>query len=237
MGRPMLTMTNESNPWWPVFKQAIIASGGKLAKPEILASTTDARFMRQRGIPTLGFSPMTNTPILLHDNDETSSFTPQSTPTEVCCTRPTSAGSIITRPRKSVVFCRSSWQSALLDLMCCLIAPLKFLYLFSGMAHGLALSLLLAFVCLNINFPTTRAPRVVFALGIWPIQGTSHVPRELHFRGMELTFQPSAWPWTCVSITSMIDQFLPLLAVAVNPCSLFEKCAQLPKEDNQTRNQ
>ncbi|XP_039010896.1 aminoacylase-1-like [Hibiscus syriacus] len=69
-GRPLMTLTNESNPWWPVFKQAIEAAGGKLSRPEILASTTDARFTRQRGIPTLGFSPMTNTPILLHDHNE-----------------------------------------------------------------------------------------------------------------------------------------------------------------------
>ncbi|XVF39373.1 hypothetical protein PTKIN_Ptkin01aG0029400 [Pterospermum kingtungense] len=70
MGRPLMTLTNDSNPWWSVFKQAIEAAGGKLSRPEILASTTDARFMRQRGIPTLGFSPMTNTPILLHDHNE-----------------------------------------------------------------------------------------------------------------------------------------------------------------------
>ncbi|KAM7507727.1 hypothetical protein LguiA_018180 [Lonicera macranthoides] len=70
LGRPLVTATNESNPWWSVFKQAISSTGGKLAKPEILASTTDARFMRQKGIPTLGFSPMKNTPILLHDHNE-----------------------------------------------------------------------------------------------------------------------------------------------------------------------
>ncbi|XP_050364525.1 uncharacterized protein LOC126783155 [Argentina anserina] len=69
-GRPLLTPTDDSNPWWPVFKQAVTAAGGKLAMPEILPSTTDARFMRQQGIPTLGFSPMTNTPILLHDHNE-----------------------------------------------------------------------------------------------------------------------------------------------------------------------
>ncbi|KAE8077432.1 hypothetical protein FH972_015997 [Carpinus fangiana] len=69
-GRPLVTPTNDSNPWWSVFKQAITAVGGKLAKPEILASTTDARYLRQLGIPALGFSPMTNTPILLHDHNE-----------------------------------------------------------------------------------------------------------------------------------------------------------------------
>lgn len=70
MGRPLQTSTNDSNPWWSVFKQAITAAGGKLAMPEILPSTTDARYMRQMGIPALGFSPMTNTPILLHDHNE-----------------------------------------------------------------------------------------------------------------------------------------------------------------------
>lgn len=70
LGRPLMTSTNESNPWWSVFEQAITAVGGKLAKPEILASTTDARYIRELGIPALGFSPMTNTPILLHDHNE-----------------------------------------------------------------------------------------------------------------------------------------------------------------------
>jgi aminoacylase len=59
-----------TNPWWSLFEQAIISAGGKLSKPEILASTTDSRFVRQLGIPALGFSPMINTPILLHDNNE-----------------------------------------------------------------------------------------------------------------------------------------------------------------------
>lgn len=70
LGRPIMTATDGSNPWWSVFKQAVEATGGKLAKPEILASTTDARYIRTLGIPLLGFSPMINTPILLHDHNE-----------------------------------------------------------------------------------------------------------------------------------------------------------------------
>ncbi|KAK7385211.1 hypothetical protein VNO78_30924 [Psophocarpus tetragonolobus] len=70
MGRPLMTATNDSNPWWSVFKQAITSVGEKLSRPEILASTTDARYLRQKGIPVLGFSPMKNTPILLHDHNE-----------------------------------------------------------------------------------------------------------------------------------------------------------------------
>lgn len=69
-GHPLVTATNNSNPWWAVFSEAVISAGGKLQKPEILSSTTDARFMRQMGIPTLGFSPMAKTPILLHDHNE-----------------------------------------------------------------------------------------------------------------------------------------------------------------------
>ncbi|CAL9217839.1 unnamed protein product [Arabidopsis halleri] len=70
LGRPIMTPANDSNPWWSIFKQAVEATGGKLAKPEILASTTDSRFLRTLGIPVFGFSPMTNTPILLHDHNE-----------------------------------------------------------------------------------------------------------------------------------------------------------------------
>uniref|UniRef100_A0A2P2NZI3 Uncharacterized protein MANES_02G161800 n=1 Tax=Rhizophora mucronata TaxID=61149 RepID=A0A2P2NZI3_RHIMU len=69
-GRPLMTTTDDSNPWWAVFKQAVAAAGGKLAKPEILPSTTDARFIRRLGIPALGFSPMIHTPILLHEHNE-----------------------------------------------------------------------------------------------------------------------------------------------------------------------
>ncbi|KAL9144697.1 hypothetical protein ABFS82_14G312800 [Erythranthe guttata] len=70
MGRPLITAIDDSNPWWSVFRQGVEEGGGKLGKPEILPSTTDARFMREKGIPTLGFSPMKNTPILLHDHNE-----------------------------------------------------------------------------------------------------------------------------------------------------------------------
>ncbi|XP_060198052.1 uncharacterized protein LOC132627020 [Lycium barbarum] len=69
-GRPLMTLASDSNPWWSIFNEAVTRAGGKLSKPEILASTTDARFMRRLGIPSFGFSPMKNTPILLHDHNE-----------------------------------------------------------------------------------------------------------------------------------------------------------------------
>ena len=37
---------------------------------EIFTGGTDSRYIREVGIPALGFSPMNNTPILLHDHDE-----------------------------------------------------------------------------------------------------------------------------------------------------------------------
>ncbi|GAB2267699.1 hypothetical protein Dimus_002682 [Dionaea muscipula] len=70
MGRPLMTVADDTNPWWTIFSKAVTAAGEKLAKPEILASTTDSRYIRQKGIPALGFSPMKNTPILLHDHNE-----------------------------------------------------------------------------------------------------------------------------------------------------------------------
>lgn len=39
-------------------------------EPEIFPASTDSRFIRELGIPALGFSPMRNTPILLHDHNE-----------------------------------------------------------------------------------------------------------------------------------------------------------------------
>ena len=31
---------------------------------------TDSRYLRSVGLPAIGFSPMNNTPVLLHDHDE-----------------------------------------------------------------------------------------------------------------------------------------------------------------------
>jgi len=39
-------------------------------RPQIFSAGTDARVLRELGIPTIGFSPMPETPILLHDHDE-----------------------------------------------------------------------------------------------------------------------------------------------------------------------
>ncbi|KAH9694298.1 hypothetical protein WN943_023954 [Citrus x changshan-huyou] len=69
-GRPILTATDSSNPWWNLLEEAVRKANGKLGKPEIFPASTDARYFRERGLPAIGFSPMANTPILLHDHNE-----------------------------------------------------------------------------------------------------------------------------------------------------------------------
>ncbi|KAF3331139.1 aminoacylase-1-like protein [Carex littledalei] len=69
-GKPAVTVADSSNPWWNLLGEAVKKAGGKLGKPEIFPASTDARYFRELGIPAFGFSPMANTPILLHDHNE-----------------------------------------------------------------------------------------------------------------------------------------------------------------------
>lgn len=57
------------NPWYGVFGSALEGIGMKFI-PEIFPAATDSRFLRLMGIRALGFSPMRNSEILLHENDE-----------------------------------------------------------------------------------------------------------------------------------------------------------------------
>jgi len=56
-------------PWWPVFKKACTDMKMEL-EPEIFPAGTDSAYIRHLNIPAFGFSPMNNTPILLHDHNE-----------------------------------------------------------------------------------------------------------------------------------------------------------------------
>lgn len=69
-GRPAVTAVDSSNIWWALFEEAIIKANARIGKPEIFPASTDARYFRERGLPAIGFSPMANTPILLHDHNE-----------------------------------------------------------------------------------------------------------------------------------------------------------------------
>mmetsp|Transcript_2486 Transcript_2486/g.3821 ORF Transcript_2486/g.3821 Transcript_2486/m.3821 type:complete len:366 (-) Transcript_2486:97-1194(-) len=65
-----LTSTDERvNPWYGVFGSAL----GKMGldfEPDVFPAATDSRFLRALGIRALGFSPMRNSEIMLHENDE-----------------------------------------------------------------------------------------------------------------------------------------------------------------------
>ncbi|XP_072993828.1 uncharacterized protein [Typha latifolia] len=69
-GKPAITAADSSNPWWTPLEEAVKKANGKLSKPEIFPAATDSRYFRELGIPAFGFSPMANTPILLHDHNE-----------------------------------------------------------------------------------------------------------------------------------------------------------------------
>lgn len=59
----------KTNPWWGLFKRAC-ATAGLQIEPEIFPAGTDSRFLRALGIPAFGFSPLANSPVLLHEHNE-----------------------------------------------------------------------------------------------------------------------------------------------------------------------
>lgn len=63
------TKTDDSNIYWKALKQATEDLNLKI-KPQVFPAGTDAAYVRAAGIPAIGFSPMINTPVLLHDHDE-----------------------------------------------------------------------------------------------------------------------------------------------------------------------
>ncbi|KAG4068365.1 hypothetical protein HA402_007885 [Bradysia odoriphaga] len=63
------TKTDASNIFWVAFKEAIDELGLKI-RTQVFTGGTDSRFIRGVNIPAIGFSPIFNTPVLLHDHDE-----------------------------------------------------------------------------------------------------------------------------------------------------------------------
>lgn len=57
------------NPWYDIFGSSLKDMGYAFT-PQIFPAATDSRFLRALGIRALGFSPMRNTKIMLHENDE-----------------------------------------------------------------------------------------------------------------------------------------------------------------------
>ncbi|KAJ7942614.1 aminoacylase-1 [Quillaja saponaria] len=69
-GKPILPTTDTSSAWWTLLEAAVGKAGQELGKAEIFPASTDTPYFRKRGIPAINFSPMANTPILLHDHNE-----------------------------------------------------------------------------------------------------------------------------------------------------------------------
>lgn len=63
------TSVDDSNIWWKLFKEGC-EDVGVPVETEVFPAATDSRFLRQLGIPALGFSPMNKTEILLHEHNE-----------------------------------------------------------------------------------------------------------------------------------------------------------------------
>lgn len=63
------TKLDDSNLFWIAFKKACDDLAIQL-QIGIFPGGTDSRYIRQVGIPAIGFSPMNKTKILLHDHDE-----------------------------------------------------------------------------------------------------------------------------------------------------------------------
>ena len=64
-----LTSVDDKDPWYSAMKEAFVQHG-LTVKPQIFPAGTDSRYLREVGIPAIGFSPMPNTPVLLHDHNE-----------------------------------------------------------------------------------------------------------------------------------------------------------------------
>lgn len=88
------TAIDDTNVWWKLFKGACEVSAripvprerlsllmslllvlllqkvGTRIEAEVFPAGTDSRYLRQAGIPALGFSPMNKTEILLHEHNE-----------------------------------------------------------------------------------------------------------------------------------------------------------------------
>ena len=64
-----MTSTADDDMWFRAFKAGCEKSKIKYGL-KIFPAGTDSRYIREVGIPAFGFSPMPNTPVLLHDHNE-----------------------------------------------------------------------------------------------------------------------------------------------------------------------
>ncbi|GMR45790.1 hypothetical protein PMAYCL1PPCAC_15985 [Pristionchus mayeri] len=65
----IVTPTTRDDPWWAALEDVLDEEGCPFTK-EIFPAGTDSRYLRAKGLKAIGFSPMINTPSLLHDHNE-----------------------------------------------------------------------------------------------------------------------------------------------------------------------
>ncbi|KAE9552450.1 hypothetical protein FO519_004335 [Halicephalobus sp. NKZ332] len=63
------TPITDDDDYWKTFSQTLKNENMKYS-PEIFTAATDSRYLREHGYKSIGFSPMINTPVLLHDHNE-----------------------------------------------------------------------------------------------------------------------------------------------------------------------
>ncbi|KAF5289254.1 hypothetical protein FQA39_LY15184 [Lamprigera yunnana] len=63
------TKIDNSNAFWVAMEKVALELNINI-KPQIFSGGTNSRYVREVGIPAIGFSPINNTPVLLHDNNE-----------------------------------------------------------------------------------------------------------------------------------------------------------------------
>lgn len=64
------SIDDKVNPWWDLFRHCIADTSNCEVTPLIFPAATDSRFLRALGIRAFGFSPIRNSPILLHEHNE-----------------------------------------------------------------------------------------------------------------------------------------------------------------------
>ena len=62
--------TLPSGPWWNLFTETLLNECKISTSAQVFPAATDSRFLRALGVRAFGFSPMKNSPILLHEHDE-----------------------------------------------------------------------------------------------------------------------------------------------------------------------
>ena len=64
-----MSLIHDNYPWFEAISIAVKRHKIEI-EPKIFPAGTDCAFIRNAGIPAFGFSPMPNTPVLLHDHNE-----------------------------------------------------------------------------------------------------------------------------------------------------------------------